>query len=226
MGARPCYARPGRSGAAAVGPASRSGRADAGFTLVEVMVALLIFGMLAAAGVAVLSFSVRAQAATGARFDEIAALERTGAIMAADLGQALPRAARDEGGTLLPAFVGGAATLRLVRGGWSNLDAAPRPGAQKVAYRLDADTWQRIAWPQLDGALPLDPAALMAPVATARLRYRYRGAWSERWDGAAGVPLPDAVELTLVRKGGTTFRQLFLVGSGYAPQPAAAGAPG
>ena len=48
-------------------PAKRS--AEHGFTLVEVMIALMIFGMLAAAGVAILTFSVRAQTATGKRLD-------------------------------------------------------------------------------------------------------------------------------------------------------------
>jgi len=204
------------------------GRASdqAGFTLVEVMVALLIFGMLAAAGVAVLSFSVRAQGATGAKFDDLAGMERTAAIMAADLGQALARPARDEAGTLRPALAGEADGVALVRGGWSNLDAAARPGAQKVRYRLSPRGWERVAYLQLDGAAPLDPALLVPGVRAARLRYRYRGAWSDRWDGAVGVPLPDAVELTLVRGGGIAYRQIFLVGTGYAPQPAAGTPPG
>lgn len=51
-------------------PPSRP-NAQAGFTLVEVMIALMIFGLIAAAGVAILTFSVRAQTATGKRFDEI-----------------------------------------------------------------------------------------------------------------------------------------------------------
>jgi general secretion pathway protein J len=55
-----------------------------------------------------------------------------------------------------------------------------------------------------------------------RLRYRYAGAWSDRWDGAGGVPLPQAVEMTIGRADGITWRTMFLVGTGYgaAPQPA------
>jgi len=193
------------------------GTSEDGFTLVEVMVALLIFGMLAAAGVAVLSFSVRAQGATGTKFDDIAGIERTAAIMAGDLGQAMARPSRDETGTLRPAMVGEATSLALVRGGWSNLDGAARSGLQKIFYRVGERGWERVAFPQLDGAVPLDPALLVPTVQTARLRYRYRGAWSDRWDGAAGVPLPDAVELTLIRPGGLSYRQMFLVGSGYVP---------
>ena len=200
----------------------RVNSSEGGFTLIEVMVALLIFSIIATAGVALLSFSVRAQAASGVKLDDLGALQRTLSIMSADLAQAMARPVRDEAGTVLPAFVGenGAAQpmLRLVRGGWTNLDAAPRAGAQKVAYQLSGETLQRIAWPRLDGAASLPAAPLLTRVEGVRLRYRYRGAWSDRWDGAGRVPLPQAMELR-VRRAGVEYRQLFLVGSGYSPPP-------
>jgi len=205
---------------------------EAGFTLVEVMVALLIFGMIAAAGVAILSFSVRAQASGGAKLDDLAALARTGSILSADLAQATNRPARDAGGVLLPAFVGEADSVALVRGGWSNLDGAARPSAQKVRWDLNDGRLVRTAWPQLDGAQPLDPATMLEQVRAVRLRYRYRGAWSDRWDGAVGVPLPDAVELSISRASGVSYRQLFVVGTSYAvpappePSPTPSGTPG
>ena len=200
---------------------------EAGFTLIEVMVALLIFAMIASAGVALLSFSVRAQAATGAKLDDLAALQRTLSILSADLAQASERRVRDEAGTALPAFVGEPnGTLRLVRGGWTNLDAQPRANAQKVAYRLNDGTLERLAYPRIDGAAPLPPQPLLTRVQSVALRYRWRGAWSDRWDGAGGVALPQAVELRVVRAG-IAYRQLFLVGTGYAPPPPRPpGAPG
>ena len=195
-------------------PVRRS--AEHGFTLVEVMVALMIFGMIAAAGVAILSFSVRAQATTGAKLDDVAALGRTMSILSADLAQAANRPARDETGTVRPAFVGDSGGVALVRLGWSNVDGAPRSTAQKVVYRLDAGTLQRIAYPVVDGASPLPPAPLLTRVRAARFRYRFRGAWSDGWGNAVGAPLPDAAELSIVRDDGTTWRSLFLVGTGYA----------
>lgn len=192
---------------------------EAGFTLVEVMVALMIFGMIAAAGVAILSFSVRAQAASAARLDDTAALSRTVAALSADLAQALPRPARDEGGALRPAFGGEVNGISLVRGGWTNLDAAPRASAQKVAWRLDGTTLARLGYPRLDGAAPLPPTPMLTGVREARFRFRYAGAWSDRWDGAGGVPLPQALELTVVRADGARYRAMFLVGAGYVPTP-------
>lgn len=205
------------------------GTTEAGFTLVEVMVSLLIFSMLAAGGIAILAFSVRAQAAQSKRLDDIGALARTMAILSADLAQARDRPSRDEGGTLLPAFTGaGDGTMRFVRAGWSNLDAAPRPGIQKVAYRLGDRSIERIGYPQVDGAPPLAPAVLLDRIAGLTTRYRFRGAWSDRWDGTQGAPLPDAVELSVVRADRTAYRIVMLVGTGYAPPPRGGtpGAPG
>ena len=197
--------------------------AEHGFTLIEVMIALAIFAMIAVAGVSILSFSVRAGAAADSRLDGSAALARTVALLSADLGQAVDRPTRDEGGAVRPAFTGedGAAAtpmLALVHGGWSNLDGSARPGLQKVAYRLDNGALERIAWPQLDGAAPLAPAVLMTGVADVRLRYRLAGAWSDRWDATrTGAALPQAAEVTIVRRDGTSWRELFLVGNGAPP---------
>jgi general secretion pathway protein J len=195
---------------------TRSG--EGGFTLVELLVALLIFGLIAGAGVAILTFSVRAQGATAAKLDQVSALARAGSLLGSDLGQALDRPARDEGGVRLPAFTGDAASMRLVRGGWTNLDGLPRPSIQKVAWRAGDGTLERVSYPMVDGAAAPAASAIATGVSAVRLRYRFRGAWSDRWDGAL-APLPDAVEMTVVRRDRTGVRQLFLVGTGYARAP-------
>ena len=196
--------------------------AAAGFTLIEVMIALMIFGMIAAAGVALLAFSVRAQGATTAALDDNGALNRLSSILTADLAQAKDRPARDVRGVTLPAFFGDSTTmpiLRLVRGGWSNPDQAPRAGLQKVEYRLAAGGIERVAYPALDGAGPLPPALLLDRVREVRLRFRYRGAWSDRWEGNPQTVLPQAMELTAIREGGQSYRLLFLVGTGVGRLP-------
>ncbi|WP_083500314.1 type II secretion system minor pseudopilin GspJ [Sphingomonas endophytica] len=195
---------------------------EAGFTLVEVMIALMIFGMIAAAGVALLAFSVRAQGAMAAALDDNAALNRLVSIMTADLAQAQDRPTRDVTGTLFPAFSGdrnAQPMLRLVRGGWSNPDQAPRATLQKVEYRLSAEGIERVAYPALDGAAPLPAALLLDRVQEVRVRFRYAGAWSDTWQGDERAALPQAMELTVVRGGGQSYRLLFLVGTG-APRAA------
>lgn len=199
--------------------------AEHGFTLVEVMISLMIFGLLAASGVALLSFSVRAQAATDAKLDDVQALNRLSSALSADLAQATDRQTRNESGDLLPAFTGepgsGATPMvRLVRAGWSNLDATPRPGEQKVEYRVANGSLERVAYPMLDGALPLAPAVMLTHVRQVSLRYRINGAWSDRWQGTPIYALPQAMEMRVLRDDGVEFRQVFLVGSGYAKRRA------
>lgn len=211
-------------------------RRNAGFTLVEVMVALAVFALIAAAGVTILSFSVRAQGASAQALDDLGAVEQTAAILTADLGQAIDRPTRDAGGALLPTFAGstgGAPLLRLTRGGWSNVDASPRASLQKVEYRLEGGALLRVGYPALDGAAAGTPAVLIDRVAAAQLRFRFRGAWSDAWDAGA-APLPDAAELTLavgVSRAQRRYHILFLVGGGdsgttAAPTPTPGPAPG
>ncbi|MEH3047920.1 type II secretion system minor pseudopilin GspJ [Sphingomonas adhaesiva] len=191
--------------------------AERGFTLVEVMIALMIFGMIAAAGVALLSFSVKAQGAGAAALEDTGALNRLSSILTADLAQAQDRPTRDIQGVRLPAFTGDATAtpmLRLVRGGWSNPDEAPRATVQKVEYRLAAGALERVAYPALDGAPPLPPAVLLDGVQAVRLRFRFAGAWTDTWNGNPRSALPQAVELVAVRRDGPTYRLLFLVGTG------------
>ena len=212
-----------RSSPSTVAP-RRERDAEAGFTLIEVMVALLIFSMIALAGIAILSFSIRAQAGTGAKLDDLGALDRTMSTLGADLAQAQARPSRDERGTARPAFVGEAGSavapmLSLVRGGWTNIDAVPRATAQKIVWRVDGHVLVRQAYPMLDGAAPLAPAAMMTKVRSVAFRYRYAGAWTGRWDGAVGPPLPQAMAVDIVRDDGTPFRQLFIVSTGYDPMP-------
>src|SRR3546814_19909639 len=97
--------------------------------------------MLSAAGVALLTFSVRAQDMAGERLGELAAIRSTGALMTGDLAQAAPRLVRDQAGAVQPAFVGGNGqegdvALALVRRGWDNPDGAsseePRGGTECV----------------------------------------------------------------------------------------------
>ncbi|WP_312065648.1 prepilin-type N-terminal cleavage/methylation domain-containing protein, partial [Brevundimonas sp.] len=70
---------------------TRRPTARSGFTLIEVMIALAIFALLAAAGVLVLSQSIDNRFVVKAATDRNAELQRLRATLRADLGQAAPR---------------------------------------------------------------------------------------------------------------------------------------
>jgi len=190
-----------------------------GFTLAELLVSLFIFGLLSAAGVGLLSFSVRAQEAADARLGDLAEFRRAGALLAGDLAQAAPRLARDKAGTPRQAFhgVGGeqsGVALAFVRRGWENLDDTPRASLQRVEYSLADGRLERRVYPRLDGAEPLPATTVVDGVRRIRLRYRDRdGAWRERWDPTKPTELPRAVELVMDAQGSGTTRQLFQTGT-------------
>jgi general secretion pathway protein J len=168
--------------------------------------------------VALLSFSVRAQALAGERLDEISQFRRFGAIVTSDLAQASPRISRDGNGAVRPAFVGGTglgepASVSLVRRGWDNLDGSQRSSLQKVEYRVSGNRLERIAYRHVDGGAALDPMLLLDGVGSLRLRYRdERGEWRDRWDPVRPVDLPRAVEMVMDVERIGPVRLLFLVG--------------
>ena len=192
---------------------------ELGFTLVELVVALFVFGLLASAGMALLGFSVRAQGAAGERLDEIAAIRRVSAIMTADLAQAAPRISRAPSGAVEVAFFGSAGGNRAValaftRRGWENPYGLPRASLQKVQYRLVDDRLERRSAPMLDGAEPGPPATIIRGVKSLSLRYRIGGEWRQRWDAVRPDALPRAVEVVLDVDGIGPVRQVFQTGTG------------
>jgi len=194
---------------------------ESGFTLIELMVALFIFGMLAAAGVSLLSFGVRAQAAATQRLEDVADLRRFSTLLASDLAQALPRIARAPDGQPVRAFTGNDGrsdplVMGYVRGGWTNPDGAPRAGIQRVDVTLSEGRLTRTAYPMVDGSVAPAGIVLADKVEHLTMRYRDRkGDWRPRWDSALLDTIPAAVEATVQRKGEPPLVLAFVTGPAY-----------
>ena len=191
----------------------------AGFTLVEMLIALAIFGMITAGSVALLSFSVRAQDMADRQLASLSAIRRAGTLLGADFAQAVPRPWRDEAGQPQRSFYGtsGQETrlFVLVRGGWDNPDALPRSSLQRVEYRLQAGRLYRVGFAHVDGGGAASVSSLIDDVQRVELRYRDRaGEWQPVWDRPDPRELPVAVEMIATTARFGTVRQLFLVGNG------------
>lgn len=190
-----------------------------GFTLVEALVALTLFALIAAAGTAVLSASIDNRFAIRAASDRTAALQRTRSLLRADLGQAVSRRTRDQNGEPQPLTLTGAAragdpVLTVTRAGWSNAGAAGRSSLQRVEYRLVEGRLERRVSPFLDGSRPGPPQRLLAGVTDLTVSFLQDGRESPvPTPGPTGEP-PDAVRLTLTVAGYGPMTQLFLIGSG------------
>lgn len=189
-----------------------------GFTLVEMLIALALFAVIAVGALGLLRFSVDAELASRARTETIAAQRRFLSVWTADLAQAVPRPSRDQSGAPHPAFEAGTdgVVIRLTRSGWDNLDGAPRPGLQKVEYRLTAKALVRSGYPFPDGASPEPPAEVLPITGPPTVRFRTKdGNWRDRWEPQLQTELPVAVELLLPQAGVPPLRIVSLVGVNY-----------
>lgn len=201
---------------------------QSGFTLVELIVALAIFGLISAAGVGLLGTSVRSQEAVGVRLDSLAAGQKLGSLMATDMAQALPRITRNAEGAPRRAFTinENGVLIGLVRAAGATGGEGVRPGVQRIEWRFVRGRLRRAVSPMPDGAVIGEGSLIAADLDTATVRVRDRGEWRDRWDAARPDAMPQAVELVLTARGRAPVRRLFLVGPGMpdliAPDPAPA----
>jgi general secretion pathway protein J len=189
---------------------------ESGFTLIEMLISLLIFGMITAAGVTLLSLTVRTQESSDRIIENLSAVRRTGALLNADLALATPRVHRDGDGQPVAAFLGGnggeALLMAFVRRGWED-ESAFRSSLQRVEYRLRDGRLERWRYDAVDGEGHAVAMPLLTGVRRVQLRYRDRdGSWRDRWDPTDPARLPVAVELVSDSEGQGQLRQLFLVG--------------
>jgi general secretion pathway protein J len=188
-----------------------------GFTLVEVLVSLAIFAMIAAAGAGVLSQAVDSRFAVKAVADRTADLQRMRSLLRADVGQAAPRRARGATGRPMsqPMMAGAAAgepALVLIRSGWANPGEQPRASLQRVEYRLAEDRLERRVSPHLDGSRPGPPQILFRGVRDLSVTFLRDGSEAAAYLPTPENPLPDAVRVRADLAGYGAVDQLFLVG--------------
>ncbi|UKK83968.1 type II secretion system minor pseudopilin GspJ [Sphingopyxis sp. BSN-002] len=193
-------------------------RDDRGFTLVEMLVALSIFAVIAAMGVSLLRSSVDTQDAVQARLKGMSGMNRLRAVMANDLAQAVQRSTRGQAGEPVPAFVGSANGFAFVHAGAASLDGSPRPNVERVGYALTGGEWRRATQPMLDGSALSDGDRLIGDVTAIAVRYRdAQGNWTQSWNSDPVDRLPRAVEVRLTRAGRAPLTMLFLTGPTLPP---------
>jgi general secretion pathway protein J len=196
-----------------------------GFTLVELLVALLIFGIFSALAYSGLSRLLDGRTRLSDEQRNWQALSQVFLRIADDVAHARARGVRDEGGfTVLPPFVGrpydsralAEPSLELTRGGELKYGVAPESDLRRVAYRLKEGQLLRITWPVLDRAPTTKPleAPLIANVETFEVRFSDSGGNTVTvWPAGGANPNspPPAIEVTLAVKGLGSFKRLFLV---------------
>ena len=179
----------------------------AGFTLLELLVALAIFSLIAAMSYNGLKIVLEQQAATEVQADALAELQKVYMLVQRDIEEVVPRPIRDEYGDVQPALAGDD-ELQLTRGGWSNPAGRLRSSLQRVGYAYEDGHLVRYSWAVLDRAQDSEPQRqpLIGGIEEMTIRYLAgNNEWEERWPNplasAEGTPtpmaLPRAVEITL-----------------------------
>lgn len=192
-----------------------------GFTLVEMLVALAIFGLLSAGGIALLRSSLATQQGVTARLDRDRGAQRVIALFQADVGQAVARPLTGVGDPRAPSLEGGPASLSLVRDGWANPGEHPRSSLQRVTWSARDGSVARAAHLSLDGSDPAQPAAFATGVRALRFRYRLAdGRWADRFTPTDRQLLPAAIEMRMDLPAGVVVAIAALPPRGTEPAPA------
>ncbi len=184
-------------------------RRCAGFTLLELLIAIAIFALLGLGTYRMLNSVLRSDTATRIQEQQLRELIRAMAVFERDALQVVARPVRDPFGEPRAALLGedgDHTALEFTRNGWRNPMGAPRSRLQRVRWELSGEQWQRRYWRVLDEAQDSRPQVQQVLDGVTRFAVRYmdrEGRWLDSWPPAEGAEdkrlqqLPRAVELVL-----------------------------
>ncbi|TVS11536.1 MAG: type II secretion system protein GspJ [Wenzhouxiangella sp.] len=180
-------------------------RRQRGYTLVEVLIAVTVFAILAGSVYAALNTLSQAAFVHRERSVELAELQRGLVRLETDLRQLAARPARGPDGQLMPALAGQGGGLEGTRAGWANPQQHRRSQLQRFAWSAQSDQLVRTSWPVTDRT-PATPAFNEEVLAGLQLLefnyYSADGRWLEQWpENGASAELPRAVRYRLETDG-------------------------
>lgn len=179
-----------------------------GFTLIEVIIAMAIFAILAAISYSGLQSVINSKTQTEASLDRLQQLQMTMLNLSSDMQQLSKRNGHDAFGDTLAKLStqNSDFIVSFTRNGWRNPARQTRSTLQRVAYQLDDDKLIRIYWPHVDRADNEQriERTLINNIESLEIRFLdTKNTWHENWpaisalSSAASEDLPEAVELTL-----------------------------
>lgn len=185
-----------------------------GHTLIELLIALAILGVIAVLGYRALSSLTDSEAKLSSEAQHWRNLDQWFARLEADVRGALPRDVRT-GNSSEPAWIGtldadGNALLRLSRAG-PEFAIEPGSGGQRIGYRMRDGAVEVLYWPHLDQPATVAPAAFALVGNVARLQIAYldtRGGWRERWPIPGETAVPRGMRVLLTLADGTVVERV------------------
>jgi len=129
-----------------------------GFTLIEVLIVLGIFGIIGLISSQLVTRVLDNNRVLSERGARLAEVQRSMQILQRDLLQLSPRGIRDQlGDPLEPLLIGADGMIEFTRLGWRNPLGRPRSELQRVGYIIQDGTLFRAYWMVLDRAPDSEP---------------------------------------------------------------------
>ena len=175
-----------------------------GFTLIEVLAALFIMSVIAAAAFAGLDALARATQATEAERDRMGALSLFFARMESGLSNAVFGARRD-GSVTSPSLSGGGGRLEFV----TLSGAGNRHAPARVGYSFAGGVVDYLAWATLDGPGGETPEAFTALEGIAEFEVSFLDETFQWAPGWSHERPPLAVKVTVTETNGNTVWRIF-----------------
>jgi len=207
-------------------PRALQPRLAGGFTLIEVLVAVFIFSVIAVMAYGGYNDSARQAEISKAQMQRLEQLQTTVRLMTQDFEQLAPRPVRDLLGQGLENALNSDArsdyVVALTRAGWSNPAGTQRSTLQRVHYVLKDNKLRREHGSVLDATLANEPVKRELIDKVEELHIRYMDAnkqWQEQWpplntQQVAGMTRsrPVAIEVTLILEDYGEIKRLIEVG--------------
>ena len=179
----------------------------AGFTLLELLIALTVFAVMSAMAYGGLSSVMRARQGVDEKADRLAKVQTALMIISRDIEQTVNRTIRDQYGDeqkVMASLDYGDNKLEFTRTGWNNPfpnKKRVRSMLQRVAYSLKDEKLKRIYWFDLDRSYDSQPfeTVLLDHVKAFDLRFvDQKLEWQTKWPAdLSPAPLPRAIEVTI-----------------------------
>jgi general secretion pathway protein J len=186
-----------------------------GFTLIEILLALAIFGVISVLAYRATAALTDGEARLSSEAQRWRTLEALFTRFEADIRQAVPRASRTPAG-IEPAWLGvsvdgaGNAALVFTRAGTEFTDD-PGMAGQRVGYRLRGHAVEIAYWPRLDNG-DIQPAVYVLADGVTSFRIAYlsqSGGWRDRWPQPSDADVPRAVRVDLTLDDGAEIERWF-----------------
>jgi general secretion pathway protein J len=191
--------------------------AGRGFTLVEILVALVILAVVALLAYRATAAMTEGEARLVNESERWRTLDQFFSRLEGDMRQAIPRGSR-HGTAADPAWwtqpdSDGNSTLLLTRAG-AEFAIEPGIAGQRIAYRLRDGRIEIVYWPQLDNVDDAQASAypLIAGIAQFRVEQVGAGtAWLPRWPVLGDTGVPRAVHVAIALRDGAIVERIFVL---------------